>query len=465
MTPRNRIDAMELYLAYVAASLEVSLFGSLVKKNRGTIAKIAQLVKVKKTYEAEAIKLGFDGAKLSHEASLLQAQLQASGNDRQPSGGDLNEFVKLSIIVPLLTGPDVLIFSPLFLFDKTGINRARDAISKTVSQLAKLLSRVSLLMKLWRMGYTSVDQRWLSLPAFAEAFSAVRAGEMRSSADAAETLVQEYDHCRMELKRASIRIDEIAKLNSRCDGLRVKVASYVKLYVWWADLSAVTGRAGDDWDNKATALVHSMFHEAAESDLSRVFPWTSSSDGPSRLPRWLLLKSFEVDDELARSVEQRDKFSPYALARSLKYFDLYVRNAECVLSKTGATIAEKVAVIQRGDAVETSAAAAEMHPLLYRRAYLSRRLGELRERQLQGREAVANWYAKGKPIDLGVADASIAGSAAAAAYVEEEDVLGDTVLAAGAADRAADAQLAEVEPPADEDSDSESDSGSDQEPE
>ena len=57
-----------------------------------------------------------------------------------------------------------------------------------------------------------------------------------------------------------------------------------------------------------------------------------------------------------------------------------------------------------------------------------------------------------------VADASIAGGDAAATYVEEEDVLGDTVLAAGAAARAADNELAEVEPLSDEDSDSESES-------
>ena len=410
MTPRNRIDAMELYLAYVAASLEVSHFGSLVKKNRCTIKRIAELLKAKAVCEAEALKHGVDGAGLAREAALLKAQLQAIGDEQPPTAvDDLNEFVKLSIIVPLLTGAEQLDFSPLFVFDKTGVKQARDAIAKMASRRAKLLSHVSLLTKLLRMGYTTADQSWLSLAEFEGAFSAVRVGEMRSSADEVETLIQEYDHCRAKLKRASIRIDEIAKLKSRCDGLRGKVASNMRLYVWWEGLSTSTGRAGDDWDVTADNLVHSMFHESAESDLSRVFPWNASFGGTVRLPRWLRLKAFEIEDELARSVEERDTFAPYALRRSLNYTDLYVANIGSVLTTTNAAIAEKIAIIQGGDAVKSCAAASEMHPLLFRRAYLYRRLGELHERQQQGRMAVANWYAKDKPIDLTVGSTKLGG--------------------------------------------------------
>ena len=452
MTPRNRVDGMELFLASTAASLEVSHFGSALTKNRSTIARIAGLLKEKGACEAEALDLGFVAPRLAHWASVLKAELQASGNGRQPIGGDeLHEFVKLSIVVPLLKGPELLDFSPLFLWDKTGVKQARGTIAKMASRLAKLLSGVSLLTKLRRMGYKTADLSWLSLADFKDAFSAVRDGEKHACQDVLEALVQEYDHCCAELKRESLRIDEIARLKSRCDGICAKVASYMRLYVWWDGLSAATARADDGWDAKADALVHSMFHES-----SRDFPWHASSGVATRPPRWLLLKFLEISEELARSVEQRDTFSPYALKRSITYFDLYERNAQDVLSSTTTAIAEKVTTIREGNV----AAAAEMYLLLYRRAYFSKRLGELHERQAQGREAVANWYAKDKPIDLGVADASIAGSDAAATYVEEDDVLGETVLAAGAADRAAEAALAEVES-ADGDAESESESGSD----
>ena len=458
MTPRNRVDGMELFLTSTAASLEVSHFGSALMKNRGTVARIAGLLKEKDTCVVEAAHLGFDATSLARGASELKAELQASGNGRQPIGGDeLHEFVKLSIVVPLLKGPELLDFSPLFLWDKTGVKQARGAIAKMASRLAKLLSSVSLLTKLRRMGYKTEDQSWLSLADFVGVFSAVRTGEKHACQDVVEALVQEYDHCCAELKRESLRIDEIARLKSRCDGIRNKVASYMRLFVWWDGLSAATARADDGWDAKADALMHSMFHES-----SRHFPWhDASSGGATRPPRWLLLKFLEISEELERSEEQRDTFSPYALKRSITYFDLYVRNAQDVLSSTTIAIAEKVTAIRGGDVT----AVAEMHLLLYRRAYLSKRLGELRERQAQGREAVANWYAKGKPIDLGVADASIAGSDATATYVEEDDVLGETVLAAGAADRAAEAALADVEPTADGDAESESESGSESDPE
>jgi len=58
MTPWNRIESMERFFRYVAQSLEVGHFGSLVKKNRATLRKIKELTKIRQGCIDEAARLG-----------------------------------------------------------------------------------------------------------------------------------------------------------------------------------------------------------------------------------------------------------------------------------------------------------------------------------------------------------------------------------------------------------------------
>lgn len=114
MTPFNRLDSFEHFLTYIAASLQLTHFGALLKKNWATLDKITSLSKIRDGCVLEAAQLGADETALILASQSLKSELQSQGRRGGAAGATavslpsddsisarerLGEFVSLAIKV------------------------------------------------------------------------------------------------------------------------------------------------------------------------------------------------------------------------------------------------------------------------------------------------------------------------------------------------------------------------------
>ena len=83
-----------------------------------------------------------------------------------------------------------------------------------------------------------------------------------------------------------------------------------------------------------------------------------------------------------------------SLVRVLRYFKLYADNIDFIVAANERRLHDLLAIINGGDEAAKPAAAVELQDCIYKRAFLCRRRAEVKERQDQGREAMANWNGK-----------------------------------------------------------------------
>lgn len=297
--------------------------------------------------------------------------------------------------MPLLKSSE-LFWGAIFFFDVTTHPQLKVEIDKATNKLALLSASNS--VELAQRGYSSDHHRWLTSTSFADIVTSVREREMSECALTIEALIEESDHCSAELVATSITGNTIKALKYRKSTLRKKIISNLNLYSWWEAFSAADGCASDVWEDTAKAHAASLLGDNA-SVSSRVFPWDLATvAGGVTLPRRLVLKFLNTDEELARSKEEWEWFLPRSLERAIKHLALYIANIDYILAHDRLCLQDQLAVIEAASTspADRAKATALVQKLTSRRAYLSRRRAEIEGLQRQGEEAKANWNGKGQ---------------------------------------------------------------------
>jgi len=347
------------------------------------------------------------------------------------------EFVTLAIKVPLLKR-DQLIYAAIFFSDvPQTVTQIRSSFDKARDQLATLYAEIS--SSLQHHGHSSQDRSWLSSAAFRDVVRTVCEREKRARTEEIERLLEEYDHFRADLT-ISTRTTEITRLRKQMSWRYKKIVSSMRVYLWWDSFSAVDGCARDGWDTTGATL-----QALLKDGDSRVFPWDQPvSVGAKTLPRRLVLKFLNADEELARSKEEWSIFLPDSLNRAIRFYGLYADNIDYVLADTDTRLQAQLSIINNDvhSATAQAQAAVEVQELTYRRAHLCRRRIEVAERQEQGRLAVANWNGENQAFSNEPLERVLLREQVGVEVDEDTPELGNTVLAAGAATPAAEPEVA-----------------------
>ena len=413
MGPGRHIDSLELQLLSISEAVSVGHFGALVSSNYAVQGKIESLVRAKKSCEKEASRLyEVDETALKAAAYSLQERLIA-GNQIPASdaGCDVGEFLVLEVMGNLLEH-DFEFYTKLFFPDVTSMPKLcaeRDAVKARRAVLEGALLESG---ELTRIGYTTPFVSWLGSDSARVAIAAACQLEMRRLAEAIEQIVTELDHIRAELARRgnegrNVKGHDITTLIRQRREAYAKVVKYLRTWTFWANLdtkadSPTLGRAKSGWEDAAAGHADLLLRQrdAGAAGASRSFPWDKDAEaGGKSVPRRIVLKYLDIISELLRSREEFETMLPYDLRRAVRYYLLYHGDILAVLAKINGELEAKLAVIDSHVTKEaTVVAAKDVSDLLYRRSFLARRLIYVNEQRRRGDAAIANWFAKGKPL-------------------------------------------------------------------
>lgn len=465
MGPGRHADTFELSVQAVASAVAIGHFGRLVERNRLTEDKILILETEKAACLVEASrKYGLNETQLWALAEGTRSRL--IGADQAPDKGntDLLEFISLDVKIRALSSRPFF-FGPLLFPEATNLRQADDVLDALRNRKAVLEGVLATTGALETIGYLSTSTSWFGGELAKASIAAACKQEMRTCEDAVEQHVAELDHCCVELKSRDLGGPALKKLKRLCTTLRGKVAKNLKLWTLWDTLdtdagSPTLGGPKPGWEEAAAA--HKILLLGTDASVSRTFPWDApmSTGAGLRAPRSAVLKYLDIVHELRRSYEEFRTLLPYDLRRAVRYYELYAGDITRVLAKIREEMAERLAVLSSNAPKEEKAlVATEVGELIFRRDYLERQRTYVEERRRQGRSAVANWYATGKPLR----DDSAATTVEIATLVDDAAVVSDgegdeegqfvalPLLAAGGAARAAMLEAAEGLEPSEED--------------
>ena len=409
MGPGRHRDSLELQLTAISEAVSVAHFGLLVKKNRAVQKKIKSLERVKAAClkdAAETYKMGeAEFTKLAHDLRGRIIGTDGLAPDADGAGDALGDFSVLSIKTRLLKS-EPFFYSRLFF---GGLAKADGEVGALATRRALLEGQLVQSDALRAIGYSSQGVEWLASEGAKSAIAPAIKYEKSLLEDAIEQNITELDHRRAALQSRALESRELTKLKRECTTLRATVGKHLRTWTFWNEFdttsgSSTLGRAKVGWEEAAAAHGAELLgkpEDVSDAGVSRSFPWDApeATSSGHHVPRRTLLKFLDNIYELLRSYEEFSTLLPYDLRRAVRYYELYSGNIAAVLAKINAEIAAKRAVIGSQEPKEVKArAVADVSDLLFRREFLVRRRAYVDERQRQGAAAVANWFAKGKPL-------------------------------------------------------------------
>ena len=409
MGPGRHLDSLELQLRSISEAVSVGHFGLLVSRNYLVQKKIKTLELEKAACLKDGLTLyKLNEQKLTELAHGLRARIIGAEPSVSGAGeGDIGEFLLLTIMGRLLQTPssNPFFYAKLFFL---GLNKGTEGeVDALKTRRAELEGILLLSGALDTIGYSGQGTAWLSGAAAKTAITAAIKHKMNELEDAIELSITELDHHRVELQSRALERINIKPLKRLCTTSRAKVDSLLRPWTFWdhfdTDLGSPTlGGAKPGWE--AAAAAHStqlLGRDENAAGASRSFPWDAPEVAGAgiQVPRRFLLKFLDTIYELMRSYEEFNTLLRHDLRRALRYYVLYSGDIALVLAQITAELETKLAAIggHKTEAAK-SAAAADISDLLFRREFLVRRRAYVDERQRQGAAAVANWYAKGKPL-------------------------------------------------------------------